>query len=249
MNRPTKNQPAVLRVRELCFAYNPNEPVLEHVNLDVRQGEVHCILGPSGCGKSTLLRLVCGLERVHSGTISVSGSVVADRSCHVPPERRPIGMVFQDLALFPHKTVRNNVLFGIKRGHRRARHRIADQLLERVAMSQFADRMPHTLSGGQQQRVALARALATTPEVMLLDEPFSSLDANLRAQLRDELLDVLRTADVATLMVTHDPSEASAVADEVTWLTDAEVARCDRGSSDRNVNPTQRNACIADRRT
>jgi len=215
---PSAPDASALRLRGVRFAYGCGPLVHADVDLEVAAGEVHCVLGPSGCGKTTLLRLVAGLERVAAGTIEVAGRTVADARRHVPPERRRVGIVFQDFALFPNLSVRRNVMFGLRDGRRRARRAAAERLLDRVGMLGCADRMPHTLSGGQQQRVALARALAAGPEVMLLDEPFSSLDAELRARLRGDLLGVLRGAGVATLMVTHDPAEAAAVADRSTWL-------------------------------
>jgi len=208
-----------LWMRGVGFSYTKRAPIFDALDLDVPNGIVRCILGPSGCGKTTLLRLISGLEPLDRGSITIAGRVVASESVHLPPEKRRVGMVFQDFALFPNLSVRRNVLFGVRGGNRRSRRAKADQLLERVGMMGFADRMPHTLSGGQQQRVALARALASSPEVMLLDEPFSSLDADLRSELRVELLGILRRAGIATVMVTHDPQEASAVADEITWLT------------------------------
>ena len=215
---PTRAQQGGLRIERLSFGYAGGRPVIRDLNLEVRAGQVHCVLGPSGCGKTTLLRLVAGLERLDRGAIAIGGRTVADERLHTPPERRSVGMVFQDHALFPNLSVRKNVLFGMRRHRRSTRRAAAEQLLEQVGMAPFADRMPHTLSGGQQQRVALARALASDPSVMLLDEPFSNLDAELRADLRRGLLAVLRRANVATLMVTHDPAEADAVADQVTWL-------------------------------
>jgi iron(III) transport system ATP-binding protein len=206
--QPLAGEPAV-RLRDLHFAYGRGAPAIDGVSLELRAGQVHALLGDSGSGKSTLLRLIAGLERPARGTIQIGEAVVADgrRRC-VPPEKRRLGMVFQDFALFPHLTVSRNVQFGMpgrSPGRRRAE---AEALLERVGMAGFGRAMPHTLSGGQQQRVALARALGRDPQVMLLDEPFSGLDASLRDRVRADTLAILCRAGVAVLMVTHDPREA-----------------------------------------
>ena len=219
---PTRTDPRAetgLLTEGLSFAYRGGERLFEWTGLRVEPGRVHCVLGPSGCGKTTLLRLIAGLERIQAGSISVDGRLLGAPDLHVPPEQRPVGMVFQDFALFPNRSVIANVTFGMRRASRSSRRQHALRLLESVGMAEFAARMPHTLSGGQLQRVALARSLATGPSVMLLDEPFSSLDSELRSQVRGELLGVLRNAGVATLMVTHDPREAEAVADGITRLS------------------------------
>lgn len=200
-------------------------PVLHRAGLTVGPGEVHCLLGPSGSGKSTLLRLVAGLETLQEGRIDIDGSVVAGPNIHVRPEDRSIGFVFQDYALFPHLDVRHNVLFGMPKGPKEQRHADALALLDRVGMVDFVDAMPHTLSGGQQQRVALARALARRPVVMLLDEPFSGLDARLRGEVRHTTLEVLRRAGVATLMVTHDPQEALGSSDRVSVIQGGHIVQ------------------------
>lgn len=210
----------LVRVRGVSFAYGRGPLVVEDVDLDLHAGRVHCLLGDSGSGKSTLLRLVAGLERLrgHHGTITIGDRVVSGGARHVPPEKRAIGLVFQDYALFPHLSVRRNVMFGMRGRPRRQRRAAAVALLDRVGMADFAEKMPDTLSGGQQQRVALARALGRGPEVMLLDEPFTGLDARLRDQVRDVTLEVLRDARVATLMVTHDPHEALIAADAISVM-------------------------------
>ena len=210
--------PEGLGISALSFGYSSSARVIDKYELHVPRGTVHCVLGASGGGKTTLLRLIAGLERIDGGSISVDGTTLASNDLHVPPERRPVGMVFQDYALFPNRNVRRNVLFGMGGKPRREKMQEADRLLECVGMRDLADRMPHTLSGGQQQRVALARALARNPGVMLLDEPFSSLDTETRCEIRTETLAMLRAANVATLMVTHDPNEADLVGDEVSRL-------------------------------
>jgi iron(III) transport system ATP-binding protein len=190
-------------------------PVVAGVDLTVPRGAIHCLVGPSGCGKSTTLRLIAGLETVQSGTIRIGGRLVADPGVAVPPERRRVGLMFQDFALFPHLTVAENVAFGLTgRGRARRRARVAS-LLERVAMTAYAGTYPHTLSGGEQQRVALARALAPEPDLLLLDEAFSALDATLRAAVREDTLAVLRETGTPTLLVTHDAEEAIGAGDVI----------------------------------
>ncbi len=185
---------------------------VENFSLTIAPGQVTCLLGPSGCGKSTLLRLAAGLETLRQGRIRIGGEVVSAPGRTLPPERRGVGLVFQDFALFPHLSVLDNVAFGLDGADRRDR---ALAVLDRVGLADRASSFPHMLSGGQQQRVALARALATRPRVMLLDEPFSSLDARLREALREDTLALLREAGAATLMVTHDPDEAMALSDRI----------------------------------
>jgi iron(III) transport system ATP-binding protein len=187
---------------------------LDGVDLHVRQGELLAVVGPSGCGKSTLLRAVAGLTTIDSGTITAGGRVVVGAGTWVPPERRSVGVVFQDLALFPHLSVTGNVAFGLGGGANRRRERVAE-VLDLVGLQAFAGRYPHELSGGEQQRVALARALAPRPDVVLLDEPFSHLDRNLRAVVRDHTVEVLRAAGATCVFVTHDQEEAFAVGDRV----------------------------------
>jgi iron(III) transport system ATP-binding protein len=192
--------------------------VVTGVSLEAKPGEVHCLLGPSGSGKTTILRLVAGLERLQSGRILISGEEIATPARDIPPEARSVGFVFQDYALFPHLNVRDNIAFGIPNGGRKARLERVRSLLSSVEMADFERAMPHTLSGGQQQRVALARALARDPRVMLLDEPFSGLDARLREEVRGTTIAVLKSSGVATLMVTHDAVEAMMIADTISIL-------------------------------
>jgi iron(III) transport system ATP-binding protein len=189
--------------------------------VEVDDGELLCLLGPSGCGKTTALRLIAGLERPDAGTVEVAGRPVAGPQTWVPPERRRVGMVFQDWALFPHLDVRGNVAFGLD-GEAVTR---VSELLELVRLDGLDHRMPHELSGGQQQRVALARALAPSPDVLLLDEPFSNLDAQLRAELRSEVRRVLRSTGTTAVFVTHDQEEALSIADRVAVMMAGRVRR------------------------
>jgi iron(III) transport system ATP-binding protein len=185
---------------------------VDEVELEVQRGEFLGVLGPSGCGKTTLLRLVAGFERPDRGGIEIDGRAVAGPRLSMPPEQRRIGMVFQESALFPHLDVTGNIGFGIARDGREVR---VAELVALVGLAGLQRRMPHELSGGQQQRVALARALAPDPALILLDEPFSGLDATLRGQLRLEVRDILRSAGATALFVTHDQAEALEISDRV----------------------------------
>jgi iron(III) transport system ATP-binding protein len=191
---------------------------VDDVSLSIAHGEILCLVGPSGCGKSTLLRIAAGLEALQRGTVRINGTVVADNTGCMPPERRGVGLVFQDYALFPHLSVIDNVRFGLSGQPAQHQRRRAMETLEQVGMGAYADHFPHALSGGQQQRVALARALAPNPAVLLLDEPFSGLDARLREQVRDETLHVLKRTGAATMLVTHDPEEAMFLADRIALM-------------------------------
>lgn len=202
------------------------DTVVRDINLHLEAGEVVCLLGPSGCGKTTLLRIAAGLQMPSSGKVFLGRSLVsAPGGVQVPPEKRNVGLAFQESALFPHLTVLENVCFGISTLPKKQKQARALDLLERLGMAGSANVYPHTLSGGQQQRVALARALAPSPRVMLLDEPFSSLDARLRDQIRDDTLHVLKELNTATLLVTHDPEEAMFMADRIALMRDGEIVQ------------------------
>jgi iron(III) transport system ATP-binding protein len=216
-----------LHLENLGHAYGKIRAV-DGFDLTVMPGEVVCLLGPSGCGKTTVLRLAAGLERLQQGRILINGKVVADPDVHVSPEDRFVGLVFQDYALFPHLTVAENVAFGLnKLPAEESRDRVAS-VVDRVDIGEMADRYPHELSGGQQQRVALARALAPRPPLILLDEPFSGLDARLRDQVRDRTLHVLKQSNQATLMVTHDAEEAMFMADRIAVMCDGRNVQTDQ---------------------
>ncbi|MEM1108459.1 MAG: ABC transporter ATP-binding protein [Planctomycetota bacterium] len=227
-NPPNGSGDADVLATGLRFGYRKNTPVVDGVDFRLDTGRVHCLLGDSGSGKTTLLRLIAGLERPDEGEIKIAGQLVSGGPKHLPAEDRPIGMVFQDYALFPHLSVRKNVAFGMRHRPRAERRAIADELLQRVGMSGFETAMPYTLSGGQQQRVALARALARDPKVMLLDEPFSGLDAAMRDAVRETTLKVMREAGVAVLMVTHDPREALVAADTVSVMRRGKITATGR---------------------
>jgi iron(III) transport system ATP-binding protein len=216
--------PVVVACRELHRHFGAVRAV-DGVDLTVRAGEIAALLGPSGCGKTTLLRLLAGFERPDRGTVALGGQVIASPERMLAPERRRIGMVFQDYALFPHLDVAANVGYALGRRPDRAR---VDEVLELVGLAGLGDRRPDELSGGQQQRVALARALAPTPQMILLDEPFSNLDAALRDRVRTEVRDILRAAGVTTLLVTHDQEEALSLADTVSVMRDGRVEQTGR---------------------
>jgi iron(III) transport system ATP-binding protein len=197
--------------------------VLSGLDLEVPAGSLTAVLGPSGCGKTTLLRLLGGFERADGGSIRLGERVLCDGRTHLAPERRAIGFVPQEGALFPHLDVAANVGFGLSRAQRRGGR--VDELLELVGLGAMANRLPHQLSGGQQQRVALARALAPSPAVVLLDEPFDALDAGLRAQVRAQVRSVLREAGATALLVTHDQEEALSLADLVAVMRDGRIVQ------------------------
>ena len=212
-----------LEIRHIFKTFE-GRSVVEDVSLSVMPGQVTCLLGPSGCGKSTTLRMIAGVEMQDKGEIHVDGRLICDTVYRVAPERREIGLMFQDFALFPHLSVAENVAFGLrgKAGDADARVR---ELLKRVGMLGHIGRFPHELSGGEQQRVALARALAPRPRVMLMDEPFSGLDDRLRDDIRDETLDVLKEEGAAVLLVTHEPAEAMRMADEIALMRGGRIVQ------------------------
>ncbi|MCY3802541.1 MAG: ABC transporter ATP-binding protein [Chloroflexi bacterium] len=198
-------------------------PAVDGVSLSAGRGELMTLLGPSGCGKTTTLRLIAGFESPDSGTIAIGGTTVAGPGVSVPPERRRVGIVFQDYSLFPHLDVRANVAYAKKRARRNERS--TDELLEMVGLTGMADRMPYELSGGEQQRAALARSLAAEPDVVLLDEPFSNLDASLRARLRMDVREVLRAAGATAIFVTHDIEEALSISDRVAIMFEGRLVQ------------------------
>ena len=211
-----------LEIKDLHRAYD-GRAVVDGVSLQIMPGQVTCLLGPSGCGKSTTLRMIAGVEMQDSGTIHVDGKLICDTVFRIPPERRGIGLMFQDFALFPHLSVADNVGFGLKTGTKAQKRDRIKELLARVDLLRFVDGYPHQLSGGEQQRVALARALAPRPRIMLMDEPFSGLDNRLRDGIRDETLSILKEEDTAVLLVTHEPDEAMRMADEIALMRNGQI--------------------------
>jgi iron(III) transport system ATP-binding protein len=228
-----------LRVEQLYKAFGAN-PVLAGVDLTVPAGSLTAILGPSGSGKTTLLRVIAGFEWPDRGTVVLGGVTVAAGREQIAPERRRIGYVPQEGSLFPHLDVQRNIGFGLPRRERRGER--VRELLRMIGMEGLGRRYPHELSGGQQQRVALARALAPRPALVLLDEPFSSLDAALRASVRAEVAELLRAAGTTALLVTHDQDEALSLADRVAVIRDGRIGQCD---SPRELYDTPRDAGLA----
>jgi iron(III) transport system ATP-binding protein len=209
----------IVEIRDLSFSYSPKQqPVIDRFSFSIAKGEIVGILGASGSGKSTLLRLIAGLESPSGGEIRIGGKTVYDGEKVVQPERRGVGMVFQDYALFPHMSVRKNIEFGLHRLSVKERGKRLKDMLELVQLSEFQDRYPHQLSGGQQQRVALARAIAPKPDVLLMDEPFSNLDADLKNVIRTEVRSILRTAEMTCLFVSHDRQDVDAICDRAVYV-------------------------------
>ena len=189
--------------------------VVRDVSFELEPGEIVCLLGPSGCGKTTLLRIAAGIERAQAGRVLIDGLEVAGPKAFVPPEKRGVGLMFQDFALFPHLTIIENVAFGLNALKRSEALAEAEKALSRVGLSRYAAAYPHALSGGEQQRVALARAIVPRPQVMLMDEPFSGLDQRLRENIRNETLALLKETRATSMLVTHDSAEAMALADRI----------------------------------
>jgi len=219
---------SVLELSAVTRAYRGQQPpAVEAVSLTVARGEILGLLGPSGSGKSTLLRLIAGFERPDAGSVAIDGRVVATAAFSIPPERRGVGIVFQDCALFPHLSVEDNVAFGLHTLARGPRQERVARFLELIGLPALAQRYPHELSGGQQQLVALARALAPAPAVVLLDEPFSNLDADLRRQMRQDVEKILRETETTVVFVTHGQDEAFGIADRVGVLAHGRLEQLD----------------------
>ena len=199
----------LLTVNALTKGFVANQPpIVKNVSFSVHSGEIFALLGPSGCGKTTTLRLIAGFEQADTGTIAMAERTLADSNTHVPPESRGIGFVFQDYALFPHKNVLENIAFGLRKVEKKKRQERAFEVLEMVGMTDLQSRLPHHLSGGEQQRVALARAIIARPKLLLLDEPFSSLDPGLRQSTREEVRALLKAEGISAVLVTHAQEEA-----------------------------------------
>jgi iron(III) transport system ATP-binding protein len=218
--------PALLEVADLRHAYGARE-VLRSLSFTLQRGAIGCLLGPSGCGKTTALRCIAGFEPLRAGRIVLAGAVVSAPGSSVPPEKRRIGMVFQDFALFPHLTVADNIAFGLHAAPAGARSGRVRELAELVGLSKALGQYPHEISGGQQQRVALARALAPRPELLLLDEPFSNLDIDLRERLSLEVREIIKASGSTAILVTHDQHEAFAMADEIGIMHEGRIQQWD----------------------
>lgn len=217
---------AILCLRNVTKQFTQNPvPAVKDVTLTLQQGDLLGLVGPSGCGKTTLLRLIAGFERPDLGTLEIAGRTVAARKCWVPPEQRDVGIVFQDYALFPHLNVAENVAFGLQ-NLQKVKERTAE-ILALVRLGGLEKRYPHELSGGQQQRVALARALAPQPTLILLDEPLSNLDSQVRLKLREEVREILKVTNTSAILVTHDQEEALAISDWVGVMRQGNLEQLD----------------------
>ena len=215
-----------LEVKKLDFAYGRNQ-ILYEFDFSLEESQIGCLLGPSGCGKTTALRAIAGFENPTKGEIILNGNKLNGLKIFVEPEKRQIGMVFQDIALFPHLSVKENIQFGIRSLSQNLRDKRSDELLDLVGMSEFKKKYPHEISGGQQQRVALARAMAPKPSLLLMDEPLSSLDEELREQLAREIRLILKQEKVSAVLVTHDQNEAFAVGDHICVMHQGRVQQND----------------------
>ncbi len=215
-----------LKLQSIAFSYDHRQ-VVSDVSLTVNQGEIACLLGPSGCGKSTLLRLIAGFEQPDSGCIEINNHCVASAQQMTPPQQRNVGMLFQDLALFPHLSVAKNISFGLQNQSQQQQNQRVDDVLELCRLSEFKHRYPHQLSGGQRQRVALARAMAPKPQLILLDEPFSSVETGLQSELVHEVKQMLRADHSTALWVTHSLEEAFAVADQMGVMLSGQLLQWD----------------------
>lgn len=208
-----------IEIKDLSFRYRKsNELIIRDFDLEMFKGEIISILGESGSGKSTILRIIAGLEVPEKGLIKIEDKVIVDKNVFIQPENRGVGMVFQDYALFPHKTVEGNIKFGLKNMSNKEKNERLEEVLDLVSLRDYKERYPYELSGGQQQRVALARALAPAPSLLLLDEPFSNLDKDLQDKIREELKIILKQTSTTTIFVTHDRTDAVALADRIVVL-------------------------------
>lgn len=217
---------ALLELNSIQCGYD-GDVVVNDLSLAIRETTLNCLLGPSGCGKTTVLRAIAGFEPLRAGEILLNGRVVSSGNQMVPPEERDIGMVFQDYALFPHLNVADNITFGLKKHSGKKKQKAAEEMLELVGLEGYVDRYPHELSGGQQQRIAVARALAPKPSLILMDEPFSNLDVDLRERLVLDIREILRQRQTTTLFVTHDQDEAFMIGEHVAVMNEGHIMQWD----------------------
>ncbi|RFU64620.1 ABC transporter ATP-binding protein [Bacillus sp. V59.32b] len=232
-------------VKNLQFEYkNAGEQTIHDFSLEIEEGEIVSILGNSGSGKSTILRLIAGLEVPKSGSIFINGNIMSDSTHFVHPEKRGVGLVFQDYALFPHMTVADNIKFGLKKMGKKQKIERLNEVLGLVGLTDYSKRYPYELSGGQQQRVALARALAPNPSLLMFDEPFSNLDAELQLKIRDELRTIIKHTGITSIFVTHDREDARSLADRIVIMQKGTVAQegkpCDLLVEDIKQSPVFR---------
>ncbi len=223
----TSFQEVVLKMEDVSLHFG-GAAAVRGFTMEVARGEILVMLGPSGCGKTSCLRLIAGLARPSEGRIFIGGKQVAGNGLWVPPEKRGIGMVFQDYALFPHLTVAQNIAFGLRRSFREVKRQRVEEILSLVGLEGLGERYTHQLSGGQQQRVALARALAPQPQILLMDEPFSNLDTDLRVHVRDEVRHILKKTNSTSVFVTHDQEEAFCIGDRLAVINAGRLEQIDR---------------------
>ncbi|MAO65608.1 MAG: iron ABC transporter ATP-binding protein [Balneola sp.] len=214
---------SLLHISGLTKSFDQSGPVVNQVGFEVKEDEIFALLGPSGCGKTTTLRLIAGFEHCEDGEIHIEGELVESPGVHLSPQKRKVGFVFQDYALFPHMNALENVAFGLKEVERKKRPVLAEEVLCRTGMEKYKHRMPDELSGGQQQRVALARAIAPKPKLVLMDEPFSGLDAMLRDSTRKEVRAILKKSGMSAILVTHDQEEALSFADRIAVMNNGQI--------------------------
>ncbi|MDE0743563.1 MAG: ABC transporter ATP-binding protein [Woeseiaceae bacterium] len=212
----------ILEIKNLHHTYDNENYALEDINLSINDGEIVSILGPSGCGKTTLLRVIAGLERQSKGTIKINEQIISNEKFMIPPEKRSIGLVVQDKALFPHLNVINNVIFGIQKN--KEKYNLAKNYLDIFKVEELADKYPHEISGGEQQRVALARAMAPHPNILLLDEPFSALDQSLKSELHHETKKIFKEKGLTVVIVSHDKDEAKFLSDRLIYIEDGKIS-------------------------
>ena len=216
----------ILTLNNISKSFDNNE-ILKDITLDIEKGKIISLLGKSGSGKSTLLNIIAGFEQSKTGILCLNNKILSDQKTFIEPQKRNIGFVFQNYALFPHMTIFDNITFGIENYPKEEKNKIAKELLELVHLSGYEKRYPHELSGGQQQRVALIRAMALNPELILLDEPFSGIDTMLKSQIQKELLQILKSTHKTAIIVTHDSSEAMAMSDKIIYLEDGKIMQYD----------------------
>ncbi len=212
----------ILELKQLNKSFD--KPVLKDINLEIEQGQIISILGKSGSGKSTLLNIIAGFEKANSGSLYINDQLIFDKKKNTEPQERNIGFVFQNYALFPHLTVEGNILFGVKNKKNKT---LVKELLEMVDLEGSEKKYPHELSGGEQQRISIARVLATDPDIILLDEPFSSVDTLLKTQIEKDLLTIIKKSRKTAIFVTHDPKEAMAISDKIAFLENGEILQYD----------------------
>ncbi len=214
-----------IKIKDIHFRYEKNHPILNGCSVEFNKGEIIAIIGNSGSGKSTLLRIIAGLERANHGEMQIDQNILFSEHSYIEPNKRNIGMVFQDYALFPHLKVSQNIMYSLNKKNKDEKESMLNNMLELVSLKEKSEYYPHELSGGQQQRVALARSLAAQPKLLLLDEPFSNLDANLRKQIRKDLQHILRKQSITCIFATHDLEDAMDIADVILFLEEGKIVK------------------------